>query len=372
MALVINTNIASLIASNNVGSTAGSLQKDISHLSSGLRIATAADDASGLAISENLKSATAAYQQAARNANDGVSALQTAEGGLSQVSNILVRMKELATEAANGTTTDTKSLQSEFSQLQSEITRIAGATTFNGSNLLDGSFSKSLQVGPKSSDTLALGLTNVNLGSLSTLATTASSVGATVAASGNSSTAGAVTSGGTYTGTADATYTVKITGGGSETTATFQYSTDGGTTWNGSDITATGITANALSNGVTATFGAGTYVAGDSFTIAATGTSVNLGSQAGASGAMGKIDANINSVSGFRGTVGSLQNRLGYTVANLQTMAQNTQASESQITDEDFATGMADFTKHQVLQQAGVAILSQANSLTQSVLKLVG
>ena len=467
MGLVINTNIASLIATNNLSSTQGSLQKDISHLSSGLRIATAADDAAGLAISEKLKADTAAYQQAARNANDGISAMQVAEGGLSQVSNILTRMKELAVEAANGTTSDRTSLDQEFQQLKSEMVRIGNTTTFNGTDLLKGSFNTSLQVGLTSSETLGLDLASVDLTSSASAsnavkvlttasvgaatngvhtgtgtatsggtytgavdktytitvgATVASSVGAATGAGGNTST-GAPTSGGAYTGTSDASYKIKITAGGTETTAKFQYSTDGGVTWNGSDITATG-SAQALANGVTVTMGAGNYVAndswsmavtaagtsyswtstdptaesgagtstgsaitlsdgvtatlsqtghaaGDTYTIAVTG-SRNLSSQANAADTMAAIDTDIASISEFRGTIGSYQKRLGYTVANLQTMAQNTQASESQITDEDFATGMADFTKHQVLQQAGVAILSQANSLTQSVLKLLG
>ena len=380
MGLVINTNIASLIATNNLSSTQGSLQKDISHLSSGLRIATAADDAAGLAISEKLKADTASYQQAARNANDGISAMQVAEGGLSQVSNILTRMKELAVEAANGTTSDRTSLDQEFQQLKSEMVRIGNTTTFNGTDLLKGSFNTSLQVGLTSSETLGLDLASVDLTSQSGAALNVLNTDemASAANAASTNTSSALTTSGTFTGASDQEILVKVTAAGTDATAKFQFSTDGGTTWNGADLTAasdvvtltTGNGQNA--NGVTATLASGgNYVAGDTWTIDAT-ASRNLGTQAGAKAAMANIDADISSVSQFRGTIGSYQNRLGYTVANLQTMAQNTQASESQITDEDFATGMADFTKHQVLQQAGVAILSQANSLTQSVLKLLG
>jgi len=269
MSLVINTNIASLIASRNVGQSQGKLSTSISHLSSGLRIASAADDAAGLAISEQLKADTAAYGQAARNANDGVSALQVAEGGLTEVSNILVRMKELATEAATGTISNTQPLDDEFQQLLLEITRVSTATKFNGTALVDGSFNKDLMVGTTSADTLTVDLSTVDITGLT----------------------------------------------------------------NAADVLTTAAAAKT---------------------------------------AMGHIDTDIASVAGFRGTIGSLENRLNYTVGNLQIMAQNTAAAASQITDADYATEMSNFTKNQVLQQAGVAILAQANSLPQSVLKLVG
>lgn len=379
MSLVINTNIASLIAGRNVGSTQGSLQSDISHLSSGLRITSAADDSAGLAISERLKSDATGYQQAARNANDGISAMQVAEGALSQVSNILNRMKELAVEASSST--NTTSIDNEFQQLQNEITRIKSATQFNGTALLDGTYSHSVQVGLGTTagvDTIALNLSTINLtgtGSNALYVMGGASIDAPVASLGNTSPSVTVDSTASYSGASDKTYLFNVSGAGSMTGGApgvglaVQYSTDGGNTWTA--VTPAAGKAN-LGNGVVVDMANGAYALGDSWTINA--HAAVAGGPTGAASILGatKIDQDIATIAQDRGTIGALQNRLQYTVSNLQTMAQNTTASASQITDEDFATGMADFTKHQVLQQAGVAILAQANSLTQSVLKLVG
>jgi flagellin len=167
MAITINTNVASLNAQRNLGSTQQSLSGNLGRLSTGLRINTAADDAAGLAISEKLKSQIRSLSQAERNANDGVSLLQTAEGAMNEVSGIMSRMRELAVQSANGTLGDTERgfLDDEFQALSAEIDRIADVTEFNGQNLLDGSSSSlSMQVGinASSSDTLTVSIDDMH------------------------------------------------------------------------------------------------------------------------------------------------------------------------------------------------------------------
>jgi flagellin len=387
MGLVINTNIASLIASRNVGRNEGYLQKSISHLSSGLRVATAADDAAGLAISEKLRADTRSYQQAARNSNDGISSMQVAEGALTEVSNILVRMKELAVQSANGTISDRIPLDAEFQQLKSEVVRIGSSTKFNGTALLQGGYNTTLQVGLTSTETLGIDLSSVDLRSQANAAVqildTTHINAATAAGANNAAYTGVVTSSGVYSPTAggnpsvDRVFMVKVNTTGIAGVATGQVSDDGGATWTAANsfTFGTGATAvvgaSAVDYGVKVAFSnSGTLTANDVFTINADAAR-GLTSQAAAQQAMTSIDADIAKVSQNRGTVGSYQNRMEYTVANLQIMAQNSQASESQIRDADFAVEMAQFTKHQVLQQAGVAILSQANQITQSVLSLL-
>jgi flagellin len=163
MALVINTNISSLNAQRNLSTTQTKLQTSMTRLSSGLRINSASDDAAGLAISENMRASTRSMNQAVRNANDGVSLLQTAEGALNETSNILIRMRELATQAASGTVSSEQRtyINDEFTQLKSEINRIASATQFNGANLLQGTSSAtvSFQIGSGNTANDRIGLT---------------------------------------------------------------------------------------------------------------------------------------------------------------------------------------------------------------------
>ncbi len=175
MGLRVNTNVAALTSQRNLGAVSSRLQGNFARLSSGLRIATAADDAAGLGISERMRGQIRSYTVASRNAQDGVSMAQTAEGALQEVSNNLTRMRELAVQASNGTltTADRSTLNTEFQALVTEINRVSGQTTFNGVNLLDGSTtSLNIQVGLNSGDTIALSLsdttsTGLSLGSLS-------------------------------------------------------------------------------------------------------------------------------------------------------------------------------------------------------------
>lgn len=173
MALTINTNVASLNAQRNLSTTQLALSKSMQRLSSGLRINSAADDAAGLAISQNMQAGIRSMNQAVRNANDGISMVQTAEGALNETSNILLRMRELGTQAANGTLTQSQrdNIGVEFKALQDEITRISSVTNFNGTNLLDGSLSAgtSLQIGAgnTSNDKITVSIANASASTLS-------------------------------------------------------------------------------------------------------------------------------------------------------------------------------------------------------------
>jgi flagellin len=264
MSLTVNTNIASLTAQRNLVGTQASLQTSLERLSSGLRINSAKDDAAGLALSDKMTGQIRGLNQAVRNANDGISMAQTAEGALQESTNLLQRMRELAIQSANGTygTSERSSLNDEFTQLQQEITRIANATVFNGKHvLLQGSMNVTLQVGANVGDTIAMSGT---------------------------------------------------------TTA----------------MTASGLQVNA--------------------------SNATIGTTSAATAALAKVDAALSAIDTFRGKLGAIQSRLDSTVSNLMNISENVSAAKSQIMDADFASETANLTRAQILQQAGVAMLSQA------------
>ena len=277
MGLTINTNVASLNAQRNLNTTQLQLSKSMERLSSGLRINRAGDDAAGLAISQNMQANIRSMNQAVRNANDGISMVQTAEGALNETSNILLRMRELGTQAANGTLTQSQrdNIQVEFKNLQEEIDRISKVTNFNGTNLLDGSLSAG---------------TNLQIGS------------------GN---------------TSNDKLLVKVTDAGAAT-------------------------------------------------LSVDSASAAVSTQAAAQASLDKIDAAISSVSTARGGLGAIQNRLQSTINNLQVAVENTSAANSRIVDVDVAAETANMTRAQILTQAGVSVLSQANQNPQLALKLLG
>ena len=278
MALVINTNIASLNAQRNLSRSQGDLNKAMQKLSSGLRINSARDDAAGLAITDRMTAQIRGLNQAARNANDGISLAQTAEGALQETTNMLQRMRELAVQSANDTNTveDRSSLNAEFNNLIQEINRIATTTAFNGKTMLTGSYATNGFV---------------------------FHVGAN----------------------ADQTISIRIAGA----------------------------SINAL--------GSGTAV------IAST----TISTQARANSAMGIIDAAISDIDVMRGDLGAAQNRMESTIANLTNVAENLSAARSRILDADVAQETAIMTKNNILQQAGVAILAQANQTPQLALQLL-
>jgi len=279
MSIYINSNSASLEAQRNLGKAQMSLASNLSHLSSGLRIETAADDAAGLGISEQMKANIASYDQAGRNANDGVSMIQVAEGAMDQQAGILTRLRELATQSANGTlgSTDRTYIDNEAKELISELDRISSVTDFNGTKMLganSGSISMQVDLGATSNDTISV----------------------------------------TFAKTDSTTLGVKY----------------------------------------------------------GTGNDVDLTSSSGAQTALGKIDAAIAKLSGNRATLGASQNRLQITINNLSTASQNLQDAQARIANVDVASETAAMTRNQILQQAGVAVLAQANQLPSAALSLLG
>lgn len=280
MAISIMTNVASLSAQRNLNKTQGALAGSIGRLSSGLRINQASDDAAGLGISENLKADIRSLSQAARNANDGVSMMQVAEGAMNELSGIVSRMRELAVQSANGTlgATERGYIDTEFTQLAAEMDRVAAATEFNGQKLLDGSASAGL--------TMQIGIQNTAADRLS--------------------------------------------------------------------ISVTRLVASTLGS--------------TSLHIG----SVSMSTAAGAQTALGVLDTAIEQLSTARAKVGAFQNRMQITVSNLGVAHENLSAANSRIRDVDVASESAAMTKHQILSQAGISVLGQANALPQAALSLIG
>lgn len=279
MSISILTNVASLNAQRNLSATQNSLASSIGRLSSGMRINTASDDAAGLGISENLKADLRSMAQAQRNANDGVSMSQVAEGSMNEIQGIVTRMRELSIQSANQSlgTTERGYIQTEFNQLRNEINRISGVTEFNGQKLIDGSASAGLsfQIGMQNTanDRISMSITKL----------TTSTLGST------------------------------------------------------------------------------------SLHLA----SATLSTVTGARNALGAFDAAITQLSTARAKVGAVQNRMVSTISNLAVAQENLSAANSRIRDVDVASESSTLTKAQILSQAGLAVLSQANQLPQSALSLL-
>ncbi len=362
MGLQINTNVNALNAYRNLTGTQGSMTTSLERLSSGLRINRAADDAAGLAISEKLRSQVNGLNQAQANAQDGVSLIQTAEGALNEVHSILQRMRTLAVQSASDTNTDPDraQIQKEVNALAKELNGISDRTEFNKMKLLDGNFTgKKLQIGANQTQTMDLnigGVSATDLGVGNTTTTVSAfartAAGFTIPTDGASITANA----GAYhlqgsdkvmdaVGNQVGTY--GVTAG--VTTVTFTDTTKGTIAFNG------------------------TLADKDTFSVQAAGQNgLSVNTQGNASAAILEIDKAIGAVSGQRADLGALQNRLTHTIANLGVSAENLAASESRIRDTDMAKEMTNFSRSQILQQAGVSMLAQANQSSQSVLKLLG
>jgi flagellin len=487
MSLTINTNLASLNAQRNLDHSQASLTTSLQRLSSGLRINSAKDDAAGLSISERMGSQIRGLNQAARNANDAISLAQTTEGNLSEISNVLQRIREIAVQSANdtNTTADRTSLQNEVTSLTAEIDRIAGSAQFNGSNLLDGSFSsKTFQVGANAGQSIAvaisgaknsdLGLTGsatvsvagstaaltftpttttisgIAIGSLSDdgvsyVGATKSGATSTLAIANainaqtttgvsakatNSVTSAAITGHalatvagemsingvdiGALTAAASAadrsaqlivainaksgstgvvataasltTYTLTAADGRNIAISSTATATTDGHSTAANIATATGF---AVSNTVAITnYGQLTLTAGKDIKIAgaAIGTAspiaigtyvksgsstVDVSSQILSSSAISQIDSAIDTINTQRATLGTVQSRFESVIANLKTSSENVSAARGRIRDTDFAAETANMTRNQVLQQAGVAMLAQANALPNIVLSLL-
>ncbi|RHW23149.1 flagellin [Pseudomonas jilinensis] len=396
MSLTVNTNVASLNTQRNLNSSASSLQTSLQRLSTGSRINSAKDDAAGLQIANRLTSQVNGLNVAVRNANDGISLAQTAEGALQQSTNILQRMRDLALQSANGSnsTSEREALNAEVTQLKKEIDRISNTTTFGGRKLLDGNFGiSSFQVGSAANEIISVGIGEMSSSSLEGTYYTANSAALTGA------TVSAVTEG-------EATFRIALTTGnvdvkvafeGGETNkqvlekiaaavndanvgvgAFVEESTTAGD-FQINYVSRTNDAGASLLTGVTVQDAGTTTVGTIGVTAAAPAVStdnsvkdIDITTAAGAQAAVLVIDDAIKMIDSQRADLGAVQNRFENTIANLQNIAENVSAARGRIQDTDFAAETANLTKNQILQQAGTSILAQANQLPQAVLSLLG
>lgn len=395
MGLRINQNIAAMNAYRNLSVTDTQMSKSLEKLSSGFRINRAADDAAGLSVSEGLRAQVGGLKVAVRNAQDGISVVQTAEGALTEVHSILQRMRDLAVQSANGGAQDSAAqaaANTEFGELKLELDRIGTTTKFGTTQLLNGNPSSiSGAVTTTGGNLTITGGSNDSINLVGTFGGVAVSQAATVAA-GVYNSAGAyqtalqtavdnaLTTDGATAGSVEARVT--DVGGGVWKVELASSKTAAAATFATTASTAAGVTvgtssANSAYNG---TFHIGANNgAGDSMSITFNGvssSSLSLGttsvsSTASAQSAITTLDTAIGSVSTTRAKLGAYQNRFEHTINNLSVAVENLSASESRIRDTDMAQEMVSFTRAQILSQAGTAMLAQANQAPQSVLSLL-
>jgi flagellin len=383
MPQIINTNIASLNAQRNLNASQNSLAVSLQRLSSGLRINSAKDDAAGLAISDRFTAQIKGLNQAARNANDGISLAQTAEGALGEVTNNLQRIRELAVQSSNATNSasDRTALQAEVTQLLNEIDRVANQTSFNGVKLLDGSFSGAVfQVGANAGESITVAsITDANVAAIGSVSQ-ASGAALTVNASAITGFATAIASGGvTLNG-------VNIGALGSATSAAERAGQLVNAINNVSAQSGVGAVYNTATGQITLSSAAAVVVGGTTNSATVAGyANATIGSVTTTSGIAGLdvsnyanaqlaiqlADSALSNINSTRATLGAVQNRFSSVVANLQTAAENLSASRSRIMDADFAAETANLTRAQILQQAGTAMLAQANAEPNNVLALL-
>ena len=374
MPSVINTNISSLNTQRNLNTSQAALTTSIQRLSTGLRVNSAKDDAAGLAIAERMTTQVRGLNMAARNANDGVSLAQTAEGALGKVSDMLQRIRELAVQSANATNSidDRKALDAEVQQLKEEIGRVATTTKFNGQAILDGTFTNTtFQVGANNGETISVAsIANVQTNALGV--STRASVNSS-AISGFATTAiasGDITINGTNIGAIGAAANAQDRANQLATAINTVSATTGVTAV--IDTTSNTITLNSSANITIAGAAPAPFTAATTNAAATTGiSSVDVLSAASASTALDTIDSALNTINGARGTLGALQSRFENAISNIQIAAENTSAARSRIMDTDFAAETAALSRAQILQQAGNAMLTQANQLPQQVLALL-
>ncbi len=406
MASTINTNIPSLTAQRSLTMSANSLATSMQRLSSGLRVNSAKDDAAGLAIAERFNTQVRGLTVGARNANDGISLAQTAEGALGKVGDMLQRMRELAVQAGNATNSsaDRDALQAEVKQLADEIDRVAKQTSFNNTKILDGTFSGAVfQVGANSGDNITVGAltdttaegladvvyaydqtTGIVASSITDLAeytdtssfqiddgTTSWDLGAIKEAKTGTERLGqlveAINRKSADTGVTaflskgdDGNYTIDL--------MSSKLTSDG----DAATVTLTGFTADNFGYAAAAVGAAGaTLTAADTTTDSLGIDTLTVDTQANAWIALKKIDSAIDQVNSARADLGALQSRFENSVGNIEIQVENLSASRGRIVDADFAKETANLSRTQILQQAGVAMVAQANTLPQGVLALL-
>ena len=379
---MINTNVISLNAQRNLQASGASLATTIQRLSSGLRINSAKDDAAGLAISERFTAQIRGINQASRNANDGISLAQTAEGALSEIGNNLQRIRELAVQSSNATNSasDRTALQSEVTQLLSEIDRVANQASFNGVKLLDGSFAAQVfQVGANAGETITVSsIADANIVAL----------GSVSQASGAALTVNTSTLTGFATALAAGEFTlngVDVGAIGSASSIAERAGQLVNAINNVSAQSGVGASYDSTNGQITLVSAAAVAVAGGGAAAAkgfangtlgsvTTTTGINLASVAnftGAQLAIQQMDSALTAVNSSRAELGAIQNRFQSVIVSLNTASENLSASRSRIRDADYAKETAELTRSQILQQAGTAMLAQANAVPQNVLSLL-
>ena len=398
MALTVNTNVASLTSQRNLSGSQDALSTSLERLSTGLRINSAKDDAAGLAISERFTAQIRGLDQGVRNANDGISLAQTAEGALGEVTNNLQRIRELAVQAANATNTaaDRAALQNEVSALVAEIDRVATQTAFNGTKLLNGGFAGAVfQIGANAGDSITIdsiaNSTASNLGSevtfqvttggtitnitlLSALADGEFNFWLSGASSGPTSaspaTLGALDAASTYQERAG--QIVEAINNKAGTTGVFAYIDDNNAIVVQSQETAENlyVSGTAITAGM-AGLGAGSAGLNDTGTTTTGVSQLSVTTYGASQTAIALVDGALNTINTTRATLGAVQSRFESAVASQQTTAENLSASRSRIQDADFASETANLAKAQILQQSGIAMLAQANAIPQNVLALL-
>lgn len=319
MALYVNTNVSAINAQRQLTNSGNELDTSFKRLSSGMRINSAADDAAGLQISDRLQSQIMGLNQGNRNANDGISLAQTAEGAMDEITSMFQRIRTLSQQAANGSNTDEDRLaiQEEIQQLAKEVNRVASDTTFGGQNLLDGTYAANFQVGADAVQTIGFSMQYVG--------STANSM-----------------------------------------------ENDGGFTLSGIAGIASGVSGASLSavaGNISASVGA--TADATSFAAVYTASGISVSTQANAQAVMAGMDALIAVVDKKRAELGAVQNRFQSTIRNQANISENLSAAKSRIKDADFALETAKLTKNQILQQASQTILGQANQRPQAALSLL-
>ena len=401
MSLTINTNPASLTAQRNLNGSQGSLATSMQRLSSGLRVNSAKDDAAGLAIAERMNAQTRGLNVAGRNANDGVSLAQTAEGALGKVGDMLQRMRELAVQSSNATnsTDDRKALQAEVNQLRDEIDRVAKNTSFNGQKLLNGSFSAAtFQVGANAGETITVAaLTNSSADGLGKVIYGKDLV--TTGTAGSVTDLTKITAGDLAITVAGTTYSMAEIGVartgeermGQVVEAINRRTSDTGVSafmkastatpgaydieFRSSKLDATGSTVAVAAAGFTALnsgfAAADLVIANDAATSKAGISTLSVETVEDSWLAIKSIDDSLNQVNSARATLGAVQGRFENAAANIAIQSENIASARGRIVDADFAMETANLSKAQILQQAGTAMVAQANQLPQQVLSLL-
>ena len=399
MAMSINTNVVSINAQRNLALSGGSLATSMQRLSSGLRVNSAKDDAAGLAIAERMSTQVRGLAVASRNANDGISLAQTAEGALGKVGDMLQRMRELAVQAGNATNSksDREALNAELVQLRDEVDRVAKTTSFNGKKVLDGSFTGGVfQVGANSGDNITVGalantkvdqlgktefgtgsVTGITEGSKTDAASNMTNVDVTIVITGANQVSAQVTIAKDADVTGDEALGRVVQAINSKTADTgivAFLAEDGKSIQYRAEKNADGVLANAT---MAVSGGGSTDVAA----LLANPTTPNtdqtgihkmdIKTQAGAWESLQRIDSALDKVSSARAELGAIQTRFEKSIENIDIQQENISAARGRITDADFAQETANLSRTQILQQAGTAMVAQANQLPQQVLQLL-